>query len=142
MMRSTPNPKHRRKRQIRAIATRLIPTLDGGADGTGDDGEVQDLGDAPLVLDLIAEDLDLGGVEGLGAVNLLVARRVLGDERALFQDGDVLLQALVVGKGFDIAEELGAGYAEKGVPDPVGCVSSRPIEEPEVEDRLCVDVIV
>lgn len=82
-MRGPADAKDGGERQVCAVAAGLIPSLDGGADRASDDGEVQDLGDAPLVQDLVVEDLDLGLVEGLVAVNLLEARWVLGDESAL-----------------------------------------------------------
>lgn len=42
-----------RERQICAIATGLIPALDGGSDRTGNDGEVEQPRDAPLVRDFV-----------------------------------------------------------------------------------------
>lgn len=71
----------------------------------------------------VAKDLNLGGVESLGAVDILIAIGVLGDEGALFQDRDVLDEALFLGKGFYVAKEFGSVDAVEWVLDSEGMLA-------------------
>lgn len=108
--------------QVGAVGTGLVPTLDGGADGAGDDGQPESPGQAPLVLDLVLEDefLLLGeGVIAADGVVVFTGERggdtQLGDEGALAQDGDVVGQAPLVGEGVDTLQQLTPGNAGKRV---------------------------
>lgn len=110
--------------QIGAVGTGLVPTLDGGADGAGDDGQPESPGQFPLVLDLVLEDGLLLLGEGLVAADGVVVGAGeggcdthLGDEGALAQDGDIVGQTLLVGKGVDIAHELALWDPGQGVGD-------------------------
>lgn len=116
-MRIRSNAKNRWKRQVGAVASCLIPTLYSGADGAGDDGEVENLGNAPLVQNLVAQHLNLIRFESLGAVYLFVAGGVLGNESALLQHGEVLVETFVASKVFHIAEELATVDSKKRVLD-------------------------
>lgn len=110
--------------QVGAVGTGLVPTLDGGANGAGDDGQPESPGQAPLVLDLVLEGELLVLGESLIAADgvvVLAGERggdaQLGDEGALAQDGDVVGQALVVGEGVDTLQQLALGNAGKRVGD-------------------------
>lgn len=103
--------------QVGAIASLLVPTLDGGADGAGDDGQVERPGDPPLVADLVLEDGALLGGEFLCAVYLLICVWVLGDEGTLLQVLEVLGDALLVGEVLHLEHELVLWNAGEGVLD-------------------------
>lgn len=117
-MRIRSNAKDRWKRQVGAVASCLIPTLYSGADGAGDDGEVEYLGNAPFVQNLVTQYLNLIRFESLGAVYLFVAVGVLGDQSALLEHGEILVETLVVGEVFHIAEELATVDSKQRVFDP------------------------
>jgi len=110
--------------QVGTVGTGLVPTLDGGANGAGDDGQPESPGQAPLVLDLVLEGelLVLGeGIVAADGVEVLTGERggdaKLGDEGALAQDGDVVGQTLLVGEGLNIAHQLALGDAGQRVGD-------------------------
>lgn len=110
--------------QVGAVGTGLVPALDGGADGAGDDGQPESPGQAPLVLDLVLEGELLVVGEGLVAADGVVVvagegggDAQLGNEGALAQDGDVVGQAPLLRKGVDIAHELALGDSGQGVGD-------------------------
>src|SRR5690606_40066900 len=75
--------------------------------------------------DLVFEDGQLLLREGLVAVNLGGGSRVLGDEGALAEHGEVLGQAALFGEGLDVAHQLVAGDALEGVDDPGDRKSTR-----------------
>lgn len=105
------------KRQVCAVATLLVPTLDGSADGTSDDSEVERLGDPPLVGDFLLQNSDFGLVQFECSVDVLKIVGILCDQGALFEILDVLVEALFVDEGVDIGEELVPGDAGEGVLD-------------------------
>ncbi len=45
------------ERQVGAVATLLIPTLNGGTNGAGNNGQVQETRDTPLMLDFLDQDV-------------------------------------------------------------------------------------
>lgn len=103
---------------VGTVGTGLIPTLDGSTDGASRDGEEQLAGHVPLVSRLTLDDHHLTLSERLGAGDGAVVVGVLGDERALSEEGDVLGEALFLGPVVDIAHELVIGNALKRVSDP------------------------
>lgn len=106
-----------RKRQIGAIAALLIPSLDGRTNGAGDDGQVEHLGDAPLVAHLPLQGRDFIVVELLLTVDVLVIVRVLSHQGALLEVVDVLGEALLGSEIVDLGHELVLGDAGQGILD-------------------------
>lgn len=102
---------------VGTVGTGLIPTLDGSTDGASRDGEEQLAGHVPLVSRLTLDDRHLTLSERLGAGDGAVVVGVLGDERALSEEGNVLGEALFLGPVVDIAHELVIGNALKRVSD-------------------------
>ncbi|KAL9099544.1 MAG: hypothetical protein Q9163_004976, partial [Psora crenata] len=98
--------------QVGTVGAGLIPALHGSANGTEDDGEVEGKGLAPFVEDLIAESVPFDLVE-IG--DLLEGRGVLGDEGALFEEWNHLLQIRFLGELLDIVEESVAGDASERI---------------------------
>lgn len=103
--------------EVGAIGARLVPALDGGADGARRDGQEQAPRHAPAVLDLVAQGLPLGLVQRLGTADAPGVGRVPRDEGALAQQRQVLHQSLLVGEGLDVAHQLLAGDSLQRVPD-------------------------
>ena len=117
MYASTSDAKGPREVEVGAIGTGLVPALDGGTNGTCDDGEVEHSWDAPLVQHFVAEGLYLLVRESLLARDVLVASRVLRDQGAFAKDVAVGLEALAAAKSVDIGEQGPSRYADEGVLD-------------------------
>ena len=106
-----------REVEVRAVGARLVPALDGGADGAGEDGQQQRPGNAPLVQDLVAQGLDLVRAQSLGAGDVLVARGVLGDQRALADEFAVVLEVLEAAEVVDVGQQRASRDADEWVLD-------------------------
>ena len=105
--------------QVRTIAALLIPTLDGGTDGAGDNGQIEETRDAPLVLNLLDQDVPLRLAEGLFAADALEGGGILCDQGALTQEERVLLHLVLTRELVDIGEQGMAGDACQGITNPV-----------------------
>lgn len=100
-----------------AVGTSLIPALDSGTDGAGGDGEEQPHGHVPLVVDLVVESVHLLLGELLLAVDQVGLGGVLGDERSLLEDREVLGELMVGAPGLDVVHQLRPGDALERVAD-------------------------
>lgn len=103
--------------QVRAIATLLIPALDGGADGAGDYSQVEHLWNSPFVfyLGLQGHTFFLGKL--VLSENIVVILRILGDQRPFLQDIGVLDETFLISKVFNLGYELVLGDSGKRVLD-------------------------
>lgn len=120
MVAGAPDVKVGRHRQVGSVGPGLIPTLDGGTDRTGDNGEIQRSGLAPLIKDLIAKSFGFDIGQGKFPGYVFVVCGVLGNEGTLLQEGEVFGEALLGGKGLDIVEENIARDSGEGILDPDG----------------------
>lgn len=82
------------ERQVGTVAPLLIPALDSRADRARGDGEVERLGDPPLVRDLSLETKDFGLVEFEFPTDGLELIRVLCDQGTFFEVPYMLGEAL------------------------------------------------
>ena len=69
------------------------------------------------MINLVLKNGELVVLELLVAVNLGSASRVLGNEGALAENGNMLLETTLLSEGLDIAHELVAGDALERVAD-------------------------
>lgn len=90
-----------------SVGSRLVPSLDGGTDGTSDNGQVQSERESPLVFLFYDEDRLLFGGELFLASEIIIIVRVLGHEGTFSKDRQVLYETLFVSKCFDIMHQLG-----------------------------------
>lgn len=77
------------------VGARLIPALDTGTYGTCDDCQEQNAGDAPLVQNLISQDVNFGLIQSLIASDVFVAGGIPGDKGSFANNVAVLFQPLV-----------------------------------------------
>lgn len=103
---------------VGAVDARLIPALDSGTNGAGDDGEVKTPREPPFVSGFLVQGGLLLLVESVLASDVFVVPRVLRDQGALAQQADVLSQALLLSKDLDSAHKLRVGKALEGILDP------------------------
>lgn len=66
---------------------------------------------------LVAESFNLLRAQGLGAGDVFVASRVLGNKRALADDGAIVLQGLYAAEVVDIVEQSSSRDADEWVSD-------------------------
>ena len=105
--------------EVGAVGAGLVPTLDGGTDGTSGDSQEQLHGQPPFVLDLESQRGLLGRVQSFGACDVLAEELgLLGHEGALAEEGNLVREALLLDKSVNIAHELVVRDALEGVFDP------------------------
>lgn len=111
-----------REGQVGTVRTSLIPALNGGTDGTQDDGEVQASGLSPFVQNLISDSvgLDLGHTG-----DLFECWRVLGDQGTLDKELSDVSKIVLASEEFDVGDNLGLGHASQRVLD----LSARAVAE-------------
>lgn len=101
-----------REGQICTIGTGLVPTLDCGGDGIQEDGEIKSFWMLPPVGDFFTEG-DAFIFFQLWNVFEIVGR--LSDQGAFAEKGESVFQSIVLGKGFDILQELIARNADQRI---------------------------
>jgi hypothetical protein len=104
--------------------SRLIPTLNSCGNGVEDNGKVEDLGMSPSVSDFTTKDLPLAFVE---LRNMLDGVRALSDKSSFLQEGQDVLEVVLVGEILDILKQCFTRNASKRVADSIMLVSNRKV---------------
>jgi hypothetical protein len=102
-------------RQIGAIGTRLVPSLNGGTDGSHEDGKVERFRVSPAVLGLDPQDLVVLGRE-LRDRSRCVRRT--GNEGTLLEGLQFVNQVVLGTECFDIGYQFVFGFGCQRVRDP------------------------
>lgn len=93
------------KVQIRAIGTGLIPPLDGSANRTSDDGEVEGFGLTPFVENFIAEVLGFLWGKSVFAGDVFIVVWILGYKCTFAKEGRELSESFLFGKSVDLTQQ-------------------------------------
>ena len=103
---------------VGTVGTGLIPTLDGGTNGTGRDGEEEASRHAPLVVALEVESANLLLGQSVFAVDEVSLSRVLSNKSTLLDQGEVLGELMLCAPLFDILHKTSARKTFEGVANP------------------------
>jgi hypothetical protein len=94
---------YEREAQISTVGTSLIPSLHSSTYGADDDGEVECRRVPPAVSCLKAERFTLLHRQ---ALNMIVARRILGNKRSSLDEVNTFIQTPFIAKDLDIVHEI------------------------------------
>jgi len=95
---------HKRKTQVSSVGTSLVPSLHSSTDGAHDDGEVECHRVSPAMSSLKAERFTLFHRQ---ALNMIIARRILGNKRSSLDEVNTFIQTPLVAKDLNIVHKIG-----------------------------------